>query len=321
MTQPQSFVDETPWDPRLFIPNVEFYITNVCNLTCSNCNRFNNHDFRGWQDWKIYESIYQQWAQHIRLQRITLMGGEPLLNPTVLNWVNGINHLWKKPVQILTNGTRINHVAGLYEVLERFQDPLHVGARNWLGVSLHNPLDRNRCFQEIKKFLQEPIKYYHRDDADNINMSWTYGADHAFVDRNGVRVHVWEYTSFYTAAVQKTAAGRFGVFDNDPEMAHRGCGFVRYKCYHFVRGALYKCGPVALFPEFDQQHRFDITDSQREIMYGYRPLTVDRVQQHGQDFMAHIDNVIPQCGFCPVEFTNHELTAANKKPGSRSAYD
>ena len=30
----------------------EFYITNVCNLSCNGCNRFNNYKFRGFQRWE-----------------------------------------------------------------------------------------------------------------------------------------------------------------------------------------------------------------------------------------------------------------------------
>ncbi len=55
-----------------FDEKVEFYITNVCNYTCDNCNRFNNHKFSGWQRWSDYEGIYRQWAERIELQAITI---------------------------------------------------------------------------------------------------------------------------------------------------------------------------------------------------------------------------------------------------------
>lgn len=310
--------DEDPCDLRLFIPNVEFYITNVCNLTCTDCNRFNNHDFRGWQRWSDYSDQYSKWAQHVRLQRITILGGEPLLNPSLLDWIDGINNLWHKPVQILTNGTRLNHVPGLYEkLLGPGPDPTCPWAPNWIGVSLHNRNDLQRCFDEIRQFLCGEIKYYDRD-SEHINLG---GAAHSFVDSNNVRINVWEYDSFYTSAVQKNSRGLFTLHNSDPVRAHSGCGFVMYKCYHFIRGKLYKCGPVALWPEFDQQHRFDITDEERIIMNSYQPLTVDNVESHGREFMSHIDDVIPQCRFCPVEFEQKILMAVSKKPNSVSAYD
>jgi organic radical activating enzyme len=258
--------DEDPGDPRVFVPNIEFYITNVCNLTCSNCNRFNDHDFKGWQKWSDYQAQYTEWTRHVRLQRVTILGGEPLLNPSLLDWVDGINRLWGKSVQVLTNGTRLNAVPGLYDRLIKFTDPTYPWVHNWLGVSLHNENDREKCFAEIKKFLRGTVSYYSRDQG----VDKTNGANHAFVDSNGMRVCVWEYDEFYNAAVQKNAQGQFTVHNSDPELAHKYCGFAMFKCYHFIRGRLYKCGPVALFPEFDQQYPFDISDSDREFV-------VDRV--------------------------------------------
>ena len=315
--------DEDLDDPRLFVPNIEFYINNVCNLTCSNCNRFNNHEFRGWQNWADYAHVYEQWAQHIRLQRITIMGGEPLLNPSVCDWINGINRIWKKPVQILTNGTRLNHVPGLYEQLTHWSDPKYHWIKNWIGVSLHNSNDREKCFENIKKFLKGPVDYISMDDPRNKDNAHTMGAQHAFVDSNGVRICVWEYDEFYTAAVQRTQAGRFTLFNNDPEESHSRCGFAQYKCHHFAHGKIYKCAPVALFPEFDQQHTIDLTDDDRRLLNEYRPLTAEEFPIRGKEFFDNIGRTIPQCKFCPTEKqkTMTKLLAVTKKQNSISSYD
>lgn len=311
-------VDDDPNDPRLFLPNVEFYITNVCNLTCTNCNRFNDYNFKGWQRWSDYESLYEQWSKKIRLQRVTVLGGEPLLNPTVLDWVEGINRLWDKPVNLLTNGTRLNHVPDLYDRVIRFTAPNM--ARNWIGVSLHNLNDRERCFDEIRKFLKGDIKYVHRDDPENKNNAHTFGGTHAFLDSNQMRVCVWEYNDFYTSAITRDKFGQLTLHNSDPAQAHKGCGFAMFDCLHFVRGKLYKCGPVALFPEFDQQHPLAISTEDRALINSYRPLTVDTVDTEGYDFI-YDKNPMPQCKFCPEEFTMTTLTAVTKKKNSTSSYD
>ena len=310
--------DEDPLDPRAFIPNIEFYITNVCNLACSNCNRFNDYKFSGHQLWYEYQDRYIEWSRHVRLQRVTILGGEPLLNPSICDWVDGINNLWGKTVQILTNGTRLNQVSGLYDRISKFKEP-KTGARNWIGISLHNPQDRESCFAEIKNFLRGTITYHHiSDDADGAN---TFGATHAFIDSNGMRVSVWEYTQFYNAAVHRNSTDQLTLHNSDPEKAHSICGFVMYNCYHFVRAKLYKCGPVALFPEFDQQHRLDISDQDRELLNSYQALSADEFETCGQDFLANIDEVIPQCKFCPDQHQIIVLNATSKKLNSTSAFD
>jgi organic radical activating enzyme len=318
-----NITDEDPQDPRILVPNIEFYITNICNLTCKNCNRFNDYDFKGWQRWSDYESQYQQWSKHVRLQRVTILGGEPLLNPTICDWVDGINQFWQKPVQILSNGTRLNHVPDLYDRLVKFSVPGQRWKKNWIGISLHNENDRERCFDEIRKFLRGKITYVHKSDPRNADNSWTYGGQHAFVDQYGMRICVWEYDSFYRAAVQKNQHGKFTLFNNDAVQAHQGCGFAQFKCYHFIRAKLYKCGPVALFPEFDQQHTFDITDQDRLLLNSYLALSPDEFETRGQEFLSHIDDVIPQCKFCPTsaDQSNEKIYAVNKKLGSVGQFE
>ena len=319
----QFIPDEDPSDPRVFVPNVEFYITNVCNLACPDCNRFNNHNFRGWQDWHDYAEQYQQWAKYIKLQRITILGGEPLLNPSICDWIDGINQLWGKTVQVLTNGTRLNHVPNLYDRMIKFHDPALPWKKNWIGVSIHNESDRQRCFDEIRKFLKGTITYHAKTDLDNEDNAVTYGANHAFIDSNGMRICVWEYDSFYKASIQQNTQGKFILWDNDPVESHNQCGFVLNKCYHFIKAKLYKCGPVALFPEFDQQHHLNITDQDRELINGYQPLSVDQFDQRGKIFLDHIDDVIPQCKFCPngSQFASKKIFAVSKKINSVSGFD
>jgi len=299
--------DDEPHDPRAFLPYMEFYITNVCNLACDDCNRFNNHEFRGHYLWNDYAETYRKWSEHVRFQKIAIMGGEPLLNPSVCDWVDGINRLWNRRVQIMSNGTRLNQVPGLYERLVKFREENDFYRPNWIGVSIHNHNDTERYFDEIRQFLQGPVTYYHRDDADNQNSCHTWGAAHAFVDSNGMRVHVWDYTSFYPAAVSRNQANQFRVHNTDPELAHQHCGFVKFKCHHFMAGKIYKCAPVALFPEFDCQHGFDISADDRELMHSYPALTLDRAAE-ANNFFQNIDQVIPQCKFCP----DHNQTVNNK---------
>ena len=315
--------DETPWDSRLYVPNIEFYITNICNIACTNCNRYNNYNFTGHQLWKDYEPIYQSWAEKIRLQKITILGGEPLMNPSICDWIRGINRIWKKRVNLLTNGTRLNKVPGLYDAIASYipVSGNRNGDSNWIGVSVHNTTELDRYLEEIHKFLQGPVRSWIGKDALNDQGGLaTWGADYAFEDSNGLHVHVWVYDSFYNVSVHPNANGNLTLHNSLPEQAHAVCGMVKYKNYHFIRGKLHKCGPVGLMPEFDQQHPLDISAEDRVLLNSYRPLSIDEFNQRGSDFISNIDNVIPQCKFCPTKFTNQTLMAVNKKRGATTVF-
>jgi hypothetical protein len=79
---------------------------------------------------------------------------------------------------------------------------------------------------------------------------------------------------------------------------------------------------VALMPEFDQQHNFDISSQDRELLHSYLPLSVNEFESRGQNFLNHIDDVIPQCKFCPTikDQTNQKIFAVNKKAGSTGQF-
>jgi Radical SAM superfamily/4Fe-4S single cluster domain len=283
-----------------FLPKVEFYITNVCNLTCDGCNRFNNFNFSGWQRWSDHEQEYQQWAQHVEIGQAVILGGEPLLNPDILEWVRGINQVFGVKVQILTNGTRINKVKGLYEFLRN--------NGNWLSISWHNPNKIDEIDAEVRQFLKEPVT---RIDGPHVLNK--YHADIMWMDRNGIIVPMWSHHRFYQSSVISNSAGGYTLHNSDPKKAHDNCGFAKYKNYHFIRGKLYKCGPVALFPEFDQQFHFDLSDQDRALMNAYRPLCADEFETRGAEFLANLDQPLAQCKFCPVSSDFKIIASVSKK--------
>lgn len=281
----------------VFENKVEFYITNVCNLTCENCNRFNNHRFTGWQRWSDYEPAYRQWAQVIDLKHIVIIGGEPLLNPSLLDWIQGLDEIFGSSIQILSNGLRLGSVRGLYETM--------LNAKNChVGISLHNLNHFDEIRQNIKEFLDPDIIDEH---GDGIGRSENDGIYYSVRDKNNMLVNVYLSNSFSQSSVIVRPNGSYTLHQSDPEYAHKNCGFARYKCYHFIRGKLYKCGPVALMPEFDQQFNLDISQQDRELLNSYRPLAPEEWAQRGQLFMDEIDNPIPQCRFCPQTAVNKTI--------------
>jgi hypothetical protein len=312
------------------IQKLEFYITNVCNLACDDCNRFNDHNFRGHQLWSDYEKDYEEWGCKLEVPGLVILGGEPLLNPTICDWIRGLNRCFGENVQVLTNGTRLNRTAGLYEALAEFKAD---GCwSNWVGISIHNRHDLDRYLEEAHRFLQGSVKEYHGKSAcDHTGHPVSHGADYTFVDENSVSVRLWIQDSFYPAAVHREPPrevngswqpGQLTVYNNDPELAHAACGFVQWKNYHMIRGRLHKCGPCVLMAEFDEQDPLAISSTDRQIMRSYQGLSAwaDGKTQHR--FFKRLDSVIPQCKFCPtqIQMQNTTISARLKKKGSTGSF-
>lgn len=287
---------------RLFIPKLEFYITNVCNLTCSGCNRYNNYKFSGWWSWEDAEPVLTQWADKIDIQHKVIIGGEPLLNPDIVKWLDGLKKIWPTGgVQIQSNGTRIDQVPGLYEACDQ---------RNWIGISLHSQQHLETIVKRIKNFLKEPIAVIENPTTPDGKTFALY----QFKDCNGRHVQVFNSDHFVQSNIIEQANGRFGLYNSNPKLAHENCSFRKYKNYHMIRGKIYKCGPAALMPEFDEQYEFDISDADRALMKSYRGLAVDEFDARGQEFLDNLDQMIPQCKFCPESYNYKPITFSSLKP-------
>lgn len=128
----------------------EFYITNVCNLNCTNCNRFNNYNFKGNYSWNLYKDEYKKWAKILDINSISILGGEPSLNPEFLDYVQGIRYLWpNSKISITTNGTQLHRWKNLYEVLLK--------NKIYIDMSVHNHDQWNEKVSYSKKLLSDPI--------------------------------------------------------------------------------------------------------------------------------------------------------------------
>lgn len=333
--------------PDIKLPHldrVEFYITNVCNLNCDDCNRLNNFYFSGHQYWKDFESVYEQWSQKISLKTITVLGGEPMLNPSLPDWLYGLRKLWPtSDIELLTNGTRIQYWPNLYKIL--LENKIE------LGVTVHNRSMARSLINDMENLLQHPIK---KTSTANFNIwvneynkikdpSWpscssiedfdtlpksiqdecrdvhkidpeTFKFEMGkilYQDANGVKAWVGYTDDFWSAPLKFIEPGSFRVYNSDPEKAHQVCNS-KY-CHHFIRGKLYKCHHVALLPEFMEQFEVDISPEDQQLLEAYVPLTVDQSLDNMHKFIDDLVDSIPQCKLCPSSIDSHPVFATTKK--------
>jgi|APSaa5957512622_1039677.scaffolds.fasta_scaffold32156_2 organic radical activating enzyme len=297
---------------KITLDYVEFYITNVCNFNCTHCNRFNNYQFSGQQKWDDYKDIYREWSNKLDLPRVSILGGEPTLNPTFMDWVNGVRELWPETsIEITTNGTRFKFWPELYQTII---DHRKKGGQTFISIGVHNKDRKDEMIQEIKESLQKPITESYISWGEEVDPTVPLAEgrfiDLKLVDANWVTVVVQDNWYFADSALREKD-GVFTLYENNGSRAHELC--YNRDSHHFIKGKLYKCGVAGLLPEFTDQFQFDLTKKQQELVHSYAPLEVDNTEQEMQTFIANIKNVIPQCSLCPVEFDTYEISASTIK--------
>ena len=327
--------------------SVEFYITNVCNFNCVNCNRLNNYYFSGHQLWKDYADAYHTWSQKIDLVEMSILGGEPLLNPSLMEWITGLKRLWPAAkLHVLSNGSRLEywHKRGLFELLAETNTDL--------DLFLHNRSRRKEIIEEIKNYLVNPvgelINNTHVEWAQCYNNvkdpSWpecnTYddfanlprhiqqecveihkiGWDdflqdtgiYSIKDANGVQVFINFAEDFLTAPLKYSGADQFNVYHSIPEQAHKVCPSKH--CTTMFSGKMYKCHHMALLPEFSKQYNVVMTNDQKTLLGSYQPLLPQDELEVMDNFIKNLRHTMPQCQLCPSSLDVTKLTSSTDKP-------
>lgn len=326
---------------------IEFYITNVCNYNCNNCNRLNNYYFSGHQLWSDYAGVYKAWAELVTFNEIIVLGGEPTLNPTLDEWLVNLRYLWPQArIELISNGTRLAywHKRGLFDILQKHNIILGIGLHNRSRHTSELDSIMRLCGDSTIEWIPSPwVNWKHAYDAVKAD-SWpnceSYDdfqklpqwiqdectVDHGidwltFVKRTGtakisnsksLTVFVNYSEDFVTAPLRYVGNGKFAVYHSDAGRAHQVCG--SKTCTTLIRGKMYKCHHMALLPEFDQQFDVDMTNADRDLLQAYRPLlhtdSVDDMQQ----WINHVFDVIPQCALCPSQLDSVKLQSSLIKP-------
>lgn len=284
--------------PALNLHYAEFYITNVCNLACEGCNRFNNFKINGWQPWHDWEPTYTTWAQQLNIGNIAILGGEPLLNPDIYLWTQNLSRLWpRSTVMIVTNGTQLDKHKQLYDLMTK-------NHRIVLEVSLHNKMHKKKILEKVKNFLVGPYEY----EVD----STKYRESVTIKDSNNIKIKILYDWWFHQGAIKKIdVPGKFALYDSNPVKAHDICH--SKTCHHFENGRLYKCGQSSLFRTFDKQIGLELSDEDRSIMESVRSIGIEDDLDVKKQFIGGLNEPIPQCKFCPEQYEGKMIFSLEKK--------
>ena len=261
----------------------EFYITNVCNLTCQGCNRFNNFNFKG--RYEFDRSLYQPWANKVDLRRFSILGGEPTLHPKLKDWMIGLAELWPKANRyITTNGTY--WPAWIEEVAKKY--------RYTIIINCHGPTNGS-----LNKMVLQKLKDAFGPLKPTKKLKRTGGL--YLKSKMGAKLELFKTTDgFHKSAIKDEST--LEVYDSDPVKAHRLCDMK--KCHHFIDGKLWKCGVVKLLPEFVRQKN----KTPPAFYDQYSPLGHENIDQQKLDDLSQ--KPIEQCRGC----------SDNKADWERKAY-
>lgn len=276
---------------------VEFYITNVCNLSCNGCNRFSNLKLRGHEDWENNRAIYKKFAEKVNVEAsLNILGGEPLMHPKIVDILYDLRsffpHQW---IRIVTNGLFLDKVKNLRDAV--------IDNNIYLDVNVHNKNWRKDTYSKIQTLFEHKPKLHWKESQENFQKhGW---ADTEFSINNVKRGALAFSNYFYQNAFGHPF--KMQLHDSDPAEAYAVCN--SKTCHTITDGYLHKCPISATLPVvYRQKNNIEYTEKQRTLIENFPRIDlreIDTVSQEKLD--ALLFGKMDQCSVCPSKLKSHKL--------------
>lgn len=204
------------------LPYIEFHTNDHCNLNCSGCLHFcplvKEEVF---SDFEKVEADFSQLRKYVDfVDRIRIMGGEPLLNPELDRYCHMVHEIYPyADVSIVTNGLLLNSMKPELKDVIRQE---HIT----IDISAYPPM-KDRMEETANRLVNEGI---------DVNIG------------NPV-------TSFFYLMYKKG-----GLTKNYTEMECSASFNPDFHCYNLYRGAVYSCPLIAYSHYFNEYFSEELDD-------------------------------------------------------------
>jgi organic radical activating enzyme len=265
----------------LQIPSLEFHLMHACNLSCQQCSHYSNLRLGGGViSTKDAESNYAVWSHRIQPKLFALLGGEPTLNPNLVDHVLLARKHWSKSkFMLVSNGFFLSKHPDLPKVL--------VETNCCLEISQHG---------KDEKYLEEFIK------GTEILKEWSSKYP-------SLKIRTRQSHQGWMRQYNVSDDGKPIPYNSKAEEAYSVC--MQKTCTQVYQQKLWKCPAIAYFQLLDKKMSLD---KEWDLFRQYSALEGDCSEEALGDFFN--TKAIPQCSLCPFNresFQHPDPTISNQK--------
>lgn len=211
---------------KLTLPFLETMATQTCNLSCVGCTNYSDLPVKGYLSWQQAKQSIQMWSQRLELPDFGIIGGEPLLNPTIDQWVIGLRELLPDTrIRLTTNGILLHKKLEIVDLMHKIGNSL-------FKITVH----QNN--QQLECIIDEIFKKYKWKTINEFGIT-------RWVTDNNFKFQVNRPTKFI-----KTYIGEYSNMmphNSNPVDAYKICS--QPNCPLLYNGKIYKCSTSALLAD------------------------------------------------------------------------
>ena len=135
------------------LPYVESMLVYPCNLKCVGCSTFSDLRRTGYVTAKQGLEWLRPWSQRMEIHAWGAMGGEPLMNPQMYDWIVAVRDLLPDAqIRFVTNGLLLEKHWRIVELLNDIGNCI-------LKITVHLPSDKiqSAIAKVQKSYDWEPV--------------------------------------------------------------------------------------------------------------------------------------------------------------------
>jgi len=277
------------------LPFLETMVTYACNLSCAGCTNYSDYNMKGSVKWTQGKQWIEDWLDVVDIPDFGLIGGEPLLNPELEEWIYGCRELMPD--------SQIRFTTNAVTFLENTQ------VLDWCA-------DIGNC---VFKFSIHENAEYAQSSIDYVfsKYNWQPIVEHGinrWIGPNNVRFQINKPTTFVKSF--KGSYGNIYPHCNNPEDAFTIC--VQKTCPLLYNGKIYKCSSIALLDRVLLDWQQPVTENWVPYASEYSPLRVSSTAEEINQFIENFGKPARICQMCPSaadldSIIDHTLNVLTKK--------
>jgi hypothetical protein len=260
------------------LPFVETMLTYGCNLSCQGCTNYSDYNVGGLVTWDQGREWLKTWLNRVDIPDFGLIGGEPLLNTGVIDWIKGCRQLMPdSQIRFTTNAILLKKHPNVVRAL----------------------LDVGNCV--IKLSLHQPKEFYTQEV-----LSWIFKiTDWTAIEEYGIKR--WQSANNVRLQINfpqefiKTFRGNYNNMSPHhslPADAYNIC--VQRTCPLLYNNRLYKCSSIALLNKVLTD--WNQIDNEEWLPYlNYQGLGPDCSDSDLSMFLNQFGKPESICSMCPTE--------------------
>jgi hypothetical protein len=296
-------------------------------MSCEGCCTFSDHrEVNGIVDLEASKAAIKFWSEHIMPGRVLLFGGEPTMNPQLLEWFQYARECFPKtkdgfpmPIWLNTNGYFLDK-------LFPYINELFVDATMFISVTHHTTTEPYASlvlqnYATLKQMILEAWQQARPGENIRWEMGTPWDSDHKkfsilktdttnFVILNMTFQHGDHFVSHYRGK-GPTLKPWHDYKDTEALVEnHRDCHIKNYM--QVYNGRLYKCPPRAVLNQTLETYNLQNDPDWAPYYNDYQSLGMDASEQQIADWFERWAGPENSCNMCGFKYSDNTILPAQQ---------